>query len=302
MRARAKAIRKKGGVTTVHQPLFSILTTVYNRENYISDAIESVLESSFDDWELILVDDCSADKSFEICKRFAERDSRIRVYQNPQNLGDYANRNQAASHAKGKYLKYIDSDCCIYPYTLGILKNLVDHFPQAALILCASPPDRMPPFELSPRESLLVHFNEYQLLGRAPGSALILRSAFDKVGGFPNVRHFGDSSLWLKLAAKYPVLAAPEGWYWDRILETNEKMIRLTTIKPIAEQLEHELRFLSDKNLPLSTEERENFRRCIITKARRLALRRFAKTRKPDEIGTLVRLFNPGAWQLSSAA
>ena len=286
----------------MHQPLFSILTTVYNREDYIADAIESVLKSSYEGWELILVDDCSADKSFEICKKFAERDSRIRAYQNPQNLGDYANRNQAASHAKGKYLKYIDSDCCIYSYTLGILKTLADHFPQAALVLSASPPDRMPPFELSSRESLLVHFNEYQLLGRAPGSTLILKTAFDEVGGFPNVRHFGDSSLWLKLAAKYPVLAAPEGWYWDRVLENNEKMIRLKTIKPIAEQLEYELNFLSDESLPLSSEERKQFRKCLVIRARRLALRRFAKLRKPSEIATLARIFNPSVWQFSSVA
>lgn len=282
------------------QPFFSILTTVYNRQDYVADTIESILKSSYQDWELVVVDDCSSDNSYEICKNFSKRDSRIRVYRNPKNLGDYANRNQVASHAQGRYLKYVDSDDCIFPYTLDILKHFVDQYPNAALILAARPPNRIPPFELSPRESLLTHFKEYGLLSRAPGSAVIQKQAFHEVGGFPNVRHFGDSGLWLKLAAKYRLVAVPPGWDWVRTLTSSEKICRLLTIKPIKEQLEHELKFLSGENLPLSLEERKQFGKCLITRARRVALRRFIKTRKPNEITTLLQLFDPRIWQFFS--
>ncbi|MBN2572301.1 MAG: glycosyltransferase family 2 protein, partial [Ignavibacteriales bacterium] len=82
-------------------PLVSVLMTVYNREKYISEAIESVIKSTFKNWELIIVDDQSKDNSFEIAKCYENKDERIRVFINDKNLGDYPNRNKAASYARG---------------------------------------------------------------------------------------------------------------------------------------------------------------------------------------------------------
>ncbi|HEV2714429.1 MAG TPA: glycosyltransferase family A protein, partial [Terriglobales bacterium] len=95
-------------------PLVSVLMTAYNREKYIAEAIESVLASNFKDFELIIVDDCSKDRTAEIARRYTS-DSRVQVHVNEKNLGDYPNRNRAASLARGKYLKYLDSDDVIYP-------------------------------------------------------------------------------------------------------------------------------------------------------------------------------------------
>src|SRR6186713_1635409 len=103
------------------QPLVSVLMTSYNREKYISDAIESVLASTYVNFEVIVVDDCSKDRTVELARSYAERDSRIKIYENEKNLGDYPNRNRAATYAKGKYLKYIDADDYIYPWGLELL-------------------------------------------------------------------------------------------------------------------------------------------------------------------------------------
>ena len=92
------------------KPLVSVLMTAYNREKYIGLAIESILESTYSFFELIIVDDFSRDKTLSIAKSYEKIDSRIKVYQNSQNLGDYFNRNQVAKFAVGKYLKYIDAD------------------------------------------------------------------------------------------------------------------------------------------------------------------------------------------------
>src|SRR5687768_8103613 len=97
--------------------------TVFNRENYLKEAIESVLDSTFTNFELIIVDDCSTDNSVAIAKKYAANDQRIRVYVNEQNLGDYPNRNKAAGYATGKYLKYVDSDDKIFPHTLEVMIN-----------------------------------------------------------------------------------------------------------------------------------------------------------------------------------
>ena len=87
----------------------SVLMTAFNREKYIGEAIESVLASTFKDFELIIVDDCSSDKTVEIAKNYENLDKRVKVFLNEKNLGDYSNRNKAASLANGKYIKYVDA-------------------------------------------------------------------------------------------------------------------------------------------------------------------------------------------------
>ena len=91
------------------KPKVSVLTTCFNREKYLTACIDSVLASSYHDWELIIVDDVSTDTSVAIAKSYEKKDARIKVYVNAQNLGDYPNRNKAASYAKGKYIKYLDA-------------------------------------------------------------------------------------------------------------------------------------------------------------------------------------------------
>ena len=96
--------------SNVSFPLVSILMTAYNRENYIAVAIESVLRSTFTNFELVIVDDCSKDNTVTIANHYALSDARIKVYINEKNLGDYPNRNKAASYANGEYIMYVDSD------------------------------------------------------------------------------------------------------------------------------------------------------------------------------------------------
>ncbi|MEO8414525.1 MAG: glycosyltransferase family 2 protein [Ginsengibacter sp.] len=97
------------------RPLVSVLMTAYNREKYIAPAIESVSASTYNNFELIIVYDGSSNNTVNIAKSFASIDHRVSVYVNEKNLGDYPNRNKAASYAKGKYLKYVDSDVISIP-------------------------------------------------------------------------------------------------------------------------------------------------------------------------------------------
>ena len=107
--------------------------TAYNREKYVADAISSVLNCQFSDFELIFVDDCSTDRTAEIAWRFSASDPRMKVYINEKNLGDYNNRNRAASFASGKYIKYLDSDDYLYPHGLQIMVESMERFPDAAV-------------------------------------------------------------------------------------------------------------------------------------------------------------------------
>jgi glycosyltransferase involved in cell wall biosynthesis len=100
-------------------PTVSVLMTAYNRERYIASSIDSVLAQTFDDFELVIVDDGSSDGTVEIARRFARQDRRVRVEVNDRNLGDYPNRNRAAALARGTLLKYHDSDDLLYPHCLA---------------------------------------------------------------------------------------------------------------------------------------------------------------------------------------
>lgn len=206
------------------QPLVSVLMTVYNREKYIAQAIESVLASTYQNWELIVVDDRSKDRSLEIAQSYAAKDGRIKVIVNEVNLGDYPNRNQAASYAKGKYLKYVDADDLIYPYGLEQLVFYMEQFPEAGYGLCSLDQDKgqVFPFQLSPFEAYHRHYFEQPLFHKAPLSSIIKKEAFDKVGGFTGKRMLGDFEMWHLLSQKFPVVLMPHGIVWYRIHEEQE--------------------------------------------------------------------------------
>ena len=100
-------------------PKISIIVPLYNTPaKFFDEMLRSVTRQTYQNWELIVVDDQSRDRSVEIAQSYAAKDARIKVYVNEVNLGDYPNRNRAASYARGKYLKYVDADDMIYPYGL----------------------------------------------------------------------------------------------------------------------------------------------------------------------------------------
>lgn len=108
-------------------PKISIIVPVYNCEKYISNCINSILEQSFKDFELILVDDGSSDRSFEICESFAKKDNRVRAIHQP-NSGVSRARNRGLDEAKGEYIGFVDGDDCIDKEMYERLyKNLADN-------------------------------------------------------------------------------------------------------------------------------------------------------------------------------
>lgn len=90
--------------------LVSIVTPVYNAEKYISDTIESVLDQTYKNFELLLIDDHSTDNSYKIIKNYESDDSRIRVLQTEINSGAAVARNTGIENAKGQYIAFVDSD------------------------------------------------------------------------------------------------------------------------------------------------------------------------------------------------
>ncbi|WP_228850344.1 glycosyltransferase family 2 protein [Aegicerativicinus sediminis] len=205
-------------MNSISQPLVSVLMPVYNSEKYLAEAIDSVVASTYQNWELIIVDDRSNDRSHEIAKTFQEKDKRIKVYVNKINLGDYPNRNQAVSYAKGKYLKFVDHDDYIYPYGLEQLVYYMEQFPEAGYGLCSLPQDkaRIFPFQLNPKEAYTRHYFEQPLFHKAPLSAIMKKDCFERAGKFSGKPLLGDFEMWHIMSQKYPVVLMPQGIVWYR--------------------------------------------------------------------------------------
>lgn len=90
--------------------LVSIITACYNSEKHISDMINSVLAQTYQNWELLLVDDCSTDKTLDIINTITSSESRIKVFQLTKNSGAAVARNKAIQEANGRFIAFLDSD------------------------------------------------------------------------------------------------------------------------------------------------------------------------------------------------
>jgi glycosyltransferase involved in cell wall biosynthesis len=258
-------------------PLVSVLMTSYNREKYISQAIESVLNSSYTNFELIIVDDGSTDKTVFIAKSYEAKDSRIKLYQNDKNLGDYHNRNKAASYASGKYIKYVDSDDLIYPYGLETFVKGMEKFPEAALGVISKNPIPIEPFPilLSSEKAIRQHFFGSGLLDYGPTGVIIKKDVFESLGAFSGKRFVGDTECWLKIASRYSVVELPPSLTFWRRHEGQEFLTGMNTIDDgyFTMTLPMLKEFFNSESCPLSNDEKEK----ILRKERKARARQLIK-------------------------
>ena len=97
--------------------LVSIITPSYNTARFIGETIQSVINQTYTNWEMIIVDDCSTDNTDEVVKPYLV-DARIRYLKNPKNSGAAVSRNYALREAKGRWIAFLDSDDLWYPEKL----------------------------------------------------------------------------------------------------------------------------------------------------------------------------------------
>lgn len=99
----------------MEKKMLSILIPTYNREDFISQAIDSVLNQEFEDYEIICCDNASTDRTYEILQEYAKNNNKIKVLQNEENLGPVLNWKNCLEHAKGEYVHWLWSDDWIEP-------------------------------------------------------------------------------------------------------------------------------------------------------------------------------------------
>jgi glycosyltransferase involved in cell wall biosynthesis len=118
-------------------PQVSILIPVYNRSQFIAECIQSALDQSFTNHEIVVVDNASNDGTWEICQRLAISDKRIRIFRNDENIGPVRNWVRCAQEARGVYSKILFSDDLLEPDCVGRMLQPFDST-EVGLVFCAA--------------------------------------------------------------------------------------------------------------------------------------------------------------------
>lgn len=101
--------------------LISVIVPLYNKEKYIDKCLKSIINQTYSNLEIIIVDDKSTDKSLDICKNYAKKDKRIKIIENNKNEGVSHARNVGISNAHGEYISFVDADDTIEPTMIELL-------------------------------------------------------------------------------------------------------------------------------------------------------------------------------------
>lgn len=240
------------------RPEVSVALAAFNREKYIGPSIESVLAQSFEDFELLVVDDCSTDRTAAIARDYASRDPRIRVVVNPANRGQFPNRNYAAALAQGRFLKFHDSDDVMYPHCLEVMVRLLDAEPSAGFALSTgwNWPGAPCPMLSTPRMSYQREFLGRGLFMCGPAGALFRTEAFAALGGFEDVGVPSDYWFWHLACARYPVVLLPADLFWYRV-HAGQEFERPQSRVEAARLVRRVWRLLDAPECPLTAAERE---------------------------------------------
>ncbi len=114
--------------------LVSVIMPAYNCEAHVGEAVASVLAQTYQDWELIVVDDASTDRTAEIVQEFANRDARVRLLRNERNVGGTASRNRAVAAARGEFAAILDNDDVARPERFALSVAAIRERPELGLV------------------------------------------------------------------------------------------------------------------------------------------------------------------------
>lgn len=185
-------------------PKITVYTPTYNCAKYLEKAIESVLCQTYQDFELIIVDDASTDNTAQILQKY-RNNSRIRITRNKKNLGFVRSAIKAINLAKGKYIVRLDADDYLDENALMVLASILDHHPEIGLVY----PDF---FHINEQGEIIDYFRkkkigtEIKLLDLPPnsGGTMMRKSCYKAIGGYrDDIRMQDKYDLWIKFIAKF---------------------------------------------------------------------------------------------------
>lgn len=197
-------------------PFFSIIIPTYNREGLVRQTLESVFAQTFTDFEVIIVDDGSADKTLDVVRSFGDR---VKIF-TQKNKGPGPARNLGARHATGEYLAFLDSDDIWFPWTLRFFADTIKRYGNPALI--SGNPLRFENeselntiTEATPEVDQYADYyaSPYRIVFPGAGAMVVTNEAFHDVNGFVKEWVNGeDSELFIRLGEKRNFLRIRAPW------------------------------------------------------------------------------------------
>lgn len=192
---------------------FSIVIPLYNKANYIENTLKSVLNQTFADYEIIVINDGSTDDS--VTKVIAFNDSRIQLY-NQENQGASVARNLGIEKAKYEYIAFLDADDLWMANHLEILNGLIQNFPDVGFyasryeLLFNNGKNDIPKFKgiSADYEGIIPDYFKTSLpYPIATSSSIVIpKHVFKEIGNFkPAISSGQDVDMWIRIASKYPV-------------------------------------------------------------------------------------------------
>ena len=212
----------------------SIVIACYNCAEWVSQTLESVLAQMRDDWEVIVVDDGSADKSSEIVREYVAQDGRIRLIQQA-NAGMPAARNKGAKTARGTFICFLDADDLWDRRFIETMVVALEAEPRITGCVCESllfyenGQERLAPLPV--KEKRLIEIDDILTnCGWGVNAAVLRREAFERVGRFDEkFKSSADWDLWLRMlaAGSFLVIRQPLALYRQHSMQTSKNRLRM---------------------------------------------------------------------------
>jgi glycosyltransferase involved in cell wall biosynthesis len=217
--------------SALHSPKVSIFIPAYNTERYIADTIGSIVNQTYQDWELIIVDDCSTDDTLSVCNSYAEKDTRIKLYANEKNLGMMENWIYGVSLCNGKYWGKLDSDDWWHPDMLKECVAILDNHEDVGLVVsrfieidennnAIEDSEYFFPNEWKNKAISYVPFvlgDPFSMFQNPrQGIGLLRQKIFGELGNF-TTHPAGDTEMWFRIGAHYKVYCLDKVFHKHRI-------------------------------------------------------------------------------------
>lgn len=197
------------------KPLISIVMPAYNAQKYISVAIESILNQTFKKFELIVINDCSKDKTLDIIKFFSKKDSRVKLVNNDSRLYIADSLNKGISFAESNIIARMDADDISFPNRLELQFKLINSSKNIAAIgtnivlidkVGKEIATRRYPQSSKELRNCLFRYSPF-----AHPVVMFRKNMFEEVGGYnPKYSPTEDLDLWFRLGSKYDFKSIPE--------------------------------------------------------------------------------------------
>lgn len=206
-----------------NQPLISIVTPTYNREAFLAEAIQSVIDQTYENFELIIVDDGSTDGSEVLVQRYVQEDSRIRYFKQ-HNQGQSVARNRGIQESRGEFVCFLDSDNKWFPDKLEVSVKAFADNSSVDIVYGNNVTISETGAELSrsnmPRHSGMI--TERLLADNfiSMNTTMVRKHCFDTLGAFnERDRLAEDYELWLRLSTQFRFLYVPHYFGYYRVMD-----------------------------------------------------------------------------------